>query len=65
MRYKRVYYPRCTVTGKVRYPSNIDANKARVSLIRDGKAYEPLSSYFCCDCKGYHLGQNTGKWSAV
>ena len=65
MKKRRIYYPRCDASGKVRYPTNSIANMTRANLIRTGKSTTPLRHYYCNDCKGYHLGQNTDKWGAA
>jgi hypothetical protein len=48
---------KCTITNKVRFRTQNDADKAVTEIkknpVKRGK--EPVRSYYCDRCQGYHL----------
>lgn len=56
---KRVWYPRCSFTGKIRYPNISISELVREKFIKTGKPDPGIHSYRCSKCAGFHLGSST------
>jgi hypothetical protein len=48
-------FPRCEISGKVKYPSLKDAKTTLNSLKSRRGKHAAERVYLCEDCKGYHL----------
>lgn len=52
---KFILYGRCSLTTKIRYPTNATANIDKNKLIKHGKTSVDLVSRYCDNCRGFHI----------
>lgn len=56
---KRIWYPRCKVTRKIRYPNQVVAEQVLQIFVKTGKPDPGIHHYRCSKCAGFHLGSST------